>query len=966
MKLLRLTIAGFGSLRGEHRFDPDKLTLVVDDNERGKSTLLAAIVAALYGLSDDRRTHRPLTPLERWRPWEGGEFGVELELECAGERYTITRDFERGTVAVWNGRGQELTAQFLEGRDEHPVGKLLLGLDADEFEKCAFLRQEELDQVVPAEEKDRRVNSLQARLERAADTRAGNSSANEALRVLEEAAAKYTEPLLDTTIKVENAIVRLDNQIGLLATEIHALEHDYHSIRPHIDRLAAVEDEERTELERDRRINAARRAAIEAQARARLERHHASSVERGALEQELAATASCAGVPHDSGAAYTDVVARIEEHARQRVELEAQVAELEVALAALDAELEALAPFEGTEEDATRLLNSAAELRHIDGERTARRMGLDRERGRLTADGFSDEVIARLDMRFGALDAQWRGVLEGQPQVAYELQTESAETQMSLQHTEDDLAAITRARQAYAIPGWVAGAIGTATAGVAVWQWFSSALTVSWVVLAAVAASLLAIGILLRVVVTRVHAAERREARLRRAELLELREALELRRESNQRQIDSLAQALECADATELFSQWHETMRLEFAREPSRRLAGELAELDVQYAAASERAGNPADVEFFDHAAKSIRARTLTLERHVSHTRLLETNLARLAEVRKRLAELEGRAERILETAGILHSDQAWAGLAAEVTRRGNAARRHQSLVEEILPRVQQGILDPDTLQQNEQTVVMFEADAAIERASGMPAAEPLDHPAPSLAELARHSDAVRARLDALHHERSELRMRVEEVQQRYHRELPEKLTEREQGERAVLRARRFKASVDLARDTIQHVALETHRRWAEFLNARVAKLLGSVGTGVEQVRFGEDLDFAVKLRRGQQVSRGKAVRQLSSGARDQLHLAVRLAISEYLSREESLPILIDDCFATSDDGRARSAMNLLIEQFSEHHQVILVTCHRVRAESLATADGDLYQRRVCWIDTRTMRANAPADRGQS
>ena len=202
MKFLRLKVEGFGSLRGEHHFDPARVTLVVDDNERGKSTLLAAIVAALYGLSDDKRTYKPLTPLERWRPWDGGPFGVELELECGGERYTVRRDFVAGTIAVWDARGQELTPAFLEGRDEYPVGHKLLGLDEEEFEKCAFLRQEDLDQVVPADEKDRRANSLQARLERAADTRAGNSSANEALRVLDEAATRYAEPLLDTTPQI--------------------------------------------------------------------------------------------------------------------------------------------------------------------------------------------------------------------------------------------------------------------------------------------------------------------------------------------------------------------------------------------------------------------------------------------------------------------------------------------------------------------------------------------------------------------------------------------------------------------------------------------------------------------------------------------------------------------------------------------------------------------------------------------
>src|SRR5512134_2071942 len=69
MKLLRLKVDGFGALKGEFAFDPGRVTLLVDDNERGKSTLLAAIAAALYGLEDNKRTHRVLTPLDRWRPW---------------------------------------------------------------------------------------------------------------------------------------------------------------------------------------------------------------------------------------------------------------------------------------------------------------------------------------------------------------------------------------------------------------------------------------------------------------------------------------------------------------------------------------------------------------------------------------------------------------------------------------------------------------------------------------------------------------------------------------------------------------------------------------------------------------------------------------------------------------------------------------------------------------------------------
>jgi len=199
VKLLRLKADGFGPLRGEYRFHPGRLTLVVDRNETGKSSLLAAVSAALYGLENDRRSHKVLTPVDRWRPWDGGTYRVELDLECEGEVYTIKRDFERGTVEVWNDRGLEVTAAFREGKEGFPAGKKVLGLDADEFEKCALVRQGELEQVVPADERTRRNGTLQARLEGAADTRGGDTSAAEALQVLQNALRKYVAPELDFT-----------------------------------------------------------------------------------------------------------------------------------------------------------------------------------------------------------------------------------------------------------------------------------------------------------------------------------------------------------------------------------------------------------------------------------------------------------------------------------------------------------------------------------------------------------------------------------------------------------------------------------------------------------------------------------------------------------------------------------------------------------------------------------------------
>ena len=68
-----------------------------------------------------------------------------------------------------------------------------------------------------------------------------------------------------------------------------------------------------------------------------------------------------------------------------------------------------------------------------------------------------------------------------------------------------------------------------------------------------------------------------------------------------------------------------------------------------------------------------------------------------------------------------------------------------------------------------------------------------------------------------------------------------------------------------------------------------------------------------------------KNVSELSSGTREQLYLALKLAlIREYAANSEPLPILIDDALVNSDDNRARHIMNVLAEFASERQQIVL------------------------------------------
>ncbi len=84
-------------------------------------------------------------------------------------------------------------------------------------------------------------------------------------------------------------------------------------------------------------------------------------------------------------------------------------------------------------------------------------------------------------------------------------------------------------------------------------------------------------------------------------------------------------------------------------------------------------------------------------------------------------------------------------------------------------------------------------------------------------------------------------------------------------------------------------------------------------------------------------------VERMSSGTRDQLYLALRLASFEWrLASHEPMPFILDDILVNADDARSRAALKILGE-LAAKTQVILFTHHRRivdEARQLATVSG--------------------------
>jgi DNA repair exonuclease SbcCD ATPase subunit len=978
VKLLRLKVNGFGALKGEYTFDPARVTLLVDDNERGKSTLLAAVAAALYGLDDDKRSNRVLTPLERWRPWGGGTYHVELEVESEGERYTVARDFDRGSVAVWKAGGQEVTADFLEGKDSYPVGRRLSGLDADEFAKCALVIQGDLDTVVPADEKVRRSSTLHARLENAADTRVGDTNATEALRVLEGAMRKYTPLEIESSGSVDTAIQRLEQKQGLLEADLKTLEHDFSQIEGPLEELVRVGDEERATRESMQGLDAERRESLAGEIRRQLDEDEQIRAEVRRLRDEAETLASAAHLPRGAETEFRETVARHEEAVRHLEALEARRRdELTREREKKETELGVLAAYaHATPEDADRCVALASELRQTAEEDASMRTAVFTLRESLATEGHDPGRIQHLTARFGPRSEAEQRLLRSQSERALDYQTEVATLERTRTQSTEVLREIDSLRQRWRMPGWFLIAFGLAAAVAGFVVQMLGGLQILWMSLLGAGGALLIVGLMLILLGAGARRDDRIEALRRLSEAQRRLNQLRNQRAETSIELDELASRMGYRDQVDLLREWNEYARVMGDSAPALRAQERLTALETRRQAAVGAAGTllarlgggaaePAELE---RVAQAIR-QSFGLRQRLAES---EAGWSWMDDER-RLAEatvsgLRERAERILQSAGLTYDPgRSWEEHAKELATRGQAHTRHGLLSDELIPQAERRLLRAGKVAELESQLAMVEADrpgGSVGSSADAPAARPGpgashgDGSGRSQVQIEAESRRLRETLDGLQKRRTELRLEVEEVWRRYHQEHPDKTAQRERVAQALGRARRFKAAIELARDTIQSVATETHRRWAEFLNRRVKDLLDHFDTRAEQLRFGDDLDFSVKLSGGPQVSRGKADLQLSAGAKDQLYLVVRLAINEYLSRGQApLPLLLDDPFATSDDERARAGMRLLIQHFAPEHQIIVLTCHRKRYEALAQRDHELYGERVQWLDLRTPSA---------
>lgn len=146
------------------------------------------------------------------------------------------------------------------------------------------------------------------------------------------------------------------------------------------------------------------------------------------------------------------------------------------------------------------------------------------------------------------------------------------------------------------------------------------------------------------------------------------------------------------------------------------------------------------------------------------------------------------------------------------------------------------------------------------------------------------------------------------------------------EAERATLRAQVERWSVlalaeKLLRDSITRFERENQPELLERASVLFSEM--TLG-GFVRVRRHLDRNLWVERQSGVEAS----PEQLSTGTREQLFLAIRLAyVDQYRKSAEALPIVLDDVLVNFDAPRARATLEALA-RFGRDVQVLLFTCH--------------------------------------
>jgi energy-coupling factor transporter ATP-binding protein EcfA2 len=949
----RVELTSYGAISGETvLFAQDKINLVVEPNEYGKSTMATAIWSILFDfpLSEGNINNDKLSTREARRPKGSQIYTARMDLNLKDQSLTIVRDFNNQSFKVFdrNQNSLEITEQFKGKNGEDELGLKLTGMTRELFLSTCFIGQRELDEHAFGGASDL-ANLVQG----IADSAGPSNTASQAIKLLVQTMEQV--PVQDRRLKIETLIRDLELIRQDLLNKIRAYERDRQDISASFDRLMIINrvlsgDHSRFKVTEYQNLKF---QITDAQARLSRLREIQNRVE--ALESKIYEAPSKFTVPEEYSRPIEKLLQsrkdKIEKIRQDEEELKPQKAILEERQEELKGDFPFLDQF--TREENQRIRNLAGSMTVAEEELAALEERGANEREKLIQETGSQESLESLRKSTKAMEGD--GLENARTYnsliLAFQEQLKDGENQLhraraKTKELDGKRAEELKKRRLLAILlGFVS--ILFIVLGVIV--------MITTKLVGFIAPVLLIIGLgglagvaVIAFPIFRQDLVLRSDFAIAEADIKRLSgnvednlnkvRAIELKLETLARKFNLNKEDL-TSKLDDYGAQTNKFKQLEVLEQMLEQKEQTLSRLRLDVQRFLMKAGR-GDL---DYNAASTTKLSEALNGYQEQTQRLEVDFQQATEQAKKLDQLKEALEdnnqaifNLLNKAGIfLSGGDAEDELAELALSLGNydSQKARQEEIAALEVEIGAGFSELPQLLRNVEDFLSRVNQQIDSLKFQYPGIENL--PPTSQDEVEEQEEEAPkdiAMLEALKTEREDLLLRVRSLSAACDELYLSCLEELDLTEFRLQNAKRAKLALELARDLLARISGENYIAWSEQLNQTSGELLNKLGLDYDQVRFDNELRL-VAHRRSDNVefSAKEIMSRLSIGTKEQLHWLARLVVARYLSRQNSLPIIMDEPFSEADDDRFLKMMRFLVEVIAKEHQIILFSCHKQR-----------------------------------
>jgi chromosome segregation ATPase len=986
MWIERIEFVGFGNLVNQKiEFSRSKLNLVVESNEYGKSTIGDAIWAVLFDYPDTRTSAKKLSDREARQPAAGGPYKVCLDIVHKDRSLRIVRDFAAKTVRVFDqNKGDiDVTTDYLSGPTQDDLGQKLTGMSRDLFRNTFFVGQGDLDSNALNEADD-----LSPLLQSLADSSGAATTSATAVSVLETALAHF--PYQGIRVRADKLLQQLESEQERLQVVLSELSSEHEGAQIEFGKLTELENKIQSIDMQSKASDYFQLCMEAADVDSRLIKAQERVLRVNDLKTQLAKLSEFKEFPVERSRSveelWTKRESRLSDH--QRMELELKLKEKQVQARQLEIREKWEDVNQFTVEDAQNISSLARTLGEVKGEISDSKRKRDDEAVRVKEVGVELDKLSSVRSALLNLDARdmdnaqaYNAMITAARDQIRECEGTVWRARQILPEIEEQRKGkLSSCRNSFFAQGILfvifAGLVG-AMMSVFHMTWSDPRLLASVVPLLVVAGWVLFTFMQLGAAKS-YRAEDAKKAKDdeqsgtdKGTELHQKIMGLEIR-------LDDLARKAGITSGAELTKhiQSYGTASAQLkdldlldqmldGRESHLvKLAGQLEPYFTKAKRNADKITSELafkladDINQFLEESRTVSSSSGALDHHRSELKFLADEIK----------DIDAQLKEHFDIAKVEHPGDPAVGY-QEFTAALKSYRQWESLMSEL------GRMEQDTtsdlpvgelpsivskLETRRKTLWSKIEDLIARYPDIGQLAPPLESPtvSGSSAEL----PAGEAALDEMRKQREELLVKTRAATGNYDERYVRTVEELEDLEFDIEHVRRGKSALELARDTFLRLSEETHSHWSSRLNEISKEMLQSLSTDFESFHFDPELRLTAR-RKGQSepLQPANINSQASGGTREQLHLLARMVVAKHLAEQSALPIILDEPFSESDDGRFLSVMRFLLGTMVGQHQVILFSCHHNRhqwlVDQLSEEQRDLVQQ--CRLEPLAVMSDA-------